>query len=160
MLLLVMDVESEVRALDQMEGPPGLDFAMSPLDFERATTTISCLRQFLVDCASAIQASSQEGRLYLTPGDGRPRRSGGWAWHGLSVPFTFEGQKGRVGIYKYSEAPLGETGALGELWLEAFFSDSDEPVVATVFAPVNLGSENLAERRGHFVKEWNARRSS
>ncbi|HMI94125.1 MAG TPA: hypothetical protein VK509_22280 [Polyangiales bacterium] len=92
---------------ENMERGAGIARAMTVDDFEQATTTVSCLRQFLVDCISAFEGRVHGEPLFMTPADGSPRRQGGWAWHGLSVPFTLGSERGRVGIYKYQDAPPG-----------------------------------------------------
>jgi hypothetical protein len=42
----------------------------------------------------------------LTPGDGRPRRAGGWAWHGLAVPFTLHGSPDALASTSTRKRPL------------------------------------------------------
>ena len=71
---------------DQMEHPPGINKPMTLADFEEATTTVACLKQFLMDCVAELKGSVHGEPLYMTPGDGRPRSGGGWAWHGFAVP--------------------------------------------------------------------------
>lgn len=139
---------------DQMDHPPGLERSMTLLQFEEATTTIACLKQFLGDCVAELKGSVHGEPLYMTPGDGRPRRSGGWAWHGLAVPFTLGGQKGRIGIYKYAEAPPGENDALEALWLEVYLGDVDQPVMFSKFAPATLGREHLDDVRANLRRDW------
>ncbi|MEI9937506.1 MAG: hypothetical protein WDO69_09835 [Pseudomonadota bacterium] len=137
-----------------MEHSPGLDRPLELQQFEQATTIIACLRQFLVDCAEDVGGNVHGDPLFLTPGDGRPRRAGNWSWHGLSVPFGLAGKRGRVGIYKYSEAPAGESTALETLWLELYIGDTTEPTVFVKFAPPTLASENLDAARAELRQAW------
>ena len=139
---------------DQMDHPPGIERSMSVLQFEEATTTIACLKQFLMDCIADLKGSVHGEPLYMTPGDGRPRRGGGWAWHGLAVPFALGGRKGRIGIYKYAEAPPGESEALESLWLEVYLGDGGQPVTFSKFAPTTLGREQLDEIRANLKRDW------
>lgn len=141
----------------QMEHSPGLDRPLALQQFEQATTIIACLRQFLVDCAEDIGGSVRGDPLFLTPGDGKPRRAGDWAWHGLSVPFALGAKRGRVGIYKYSEAPAGEATSLETLWLELYLGETTEPTAFVKFAPPTLTGEHLdaarAELRNQGIME-------
>jgi hypothetical protein len=139
---------------DQMDHPPGIERSMTVLQFEEATTTISCLRQFLMDCIADLKGSVHGEPLYMTPGDGRPRRGGGWAWHGLAVPFTLDDRRGRIGIYKYAEAPPGESEALEALWLEVYLGDGDQPIMFSNFAPATLAREQLDEIRTNLKRDW------
>ena len=139
---------------EQMENPPGLDRPLTLAQFEEATTTVACLRQFLVETIASIQGSVHGEPLFLTPGDGRPRRSGAWAWHGLSVPFKLNSQSGRMGIYKYSDSPPGDSAAKDSLWLEVYLGDSNEPVAFVPFAPPTLSSEQLVAVRASLVATW------
>jgi hypothetical protein len=138
----------------QMEHSPGLDRSLGLKQFEQATTIIACLRQFLVNCAEDIEGNVHGDPLFLTPGDGKPRRGGDWAWHGLSVPFTLAGKKGRIGIYKYSEAPAGQVTAMGTLWLELYLGDAPEPTAFVEFAPPTLAAEHLDAARAELLREW------
>ncbi|HEY4157939.1 MAG TPA: hypothetical protein VGM29_07575 [Polyangiaceae bacterium] len=150
-----------IRHLEEkLDRPAGLDHPMTLEHFERATATIACLRQFLADCVTEIGGSVHGVPLYLTPGDGKPRRSGDWAWHGLAVPFALDGQKGRLGIYKYADAPPGEASALGILWLEAYVGETDTPVALTPFAPPTLATQHLDAARADFKRAWTARNSA
>jgi len=54
----------------------------------------ACLRQFLVECINELGGQVHGQPLYMTPGDGKPLRGSGWAWHGLAVPFSLDGRKG------------------------------------------------------------------
>ncbi len=142
---------------ENVDRAAGLDRPLTLNHFEQATTTIACLRQFLVTCISDIGGSVHGEPLYLTPGDGKPRRGSGWAWHGLSVPFSLGGRRGRVGIYKYAEAPPGEHGALDTLWLEVYLGDADTPVAFVKFAPVTLAAKELEMARASLEAEWKIR---
>jgi len=147
-----------IRHLEErMDRPPGLNRPMSLDQFEEATTTIACLREFLVACIEGIGGNIQGEPMWLTPGDGQPRRGGGWAWHGLSVKFSKDGKKGRVGIYKYAEAPPGEDSARKTLWLEAYLGDSDVPLAFVNFAPTTLSSTELDAVGAAFKAEWAVR---
>lgn len=145
---------------EQMEHPPGLPRALTLSDFEQAATTVACLRQFLVDCVADLGGRMHGSPLYLTPGDGRPRRAGGWAWHGLAVPFTLDGRSGRIGIYKYTEVPVGETDALDSLWLEVYLGEDDQPQAVTRFSPSTLSTESLELVRRELASAWNPKASS
>jgi hypothetical protein len=68
---------------ENVDRTAGLDRPMTLNHFEQATTTIACLREFLVDCISEIDGHVQGDPLYMTPGDGKPHRGSGWAWHGI-----------------------------------------------------------------------------
>jgi hypothetical protein len=150
-----------VRHLEEkMDRPPGLDRPMSLDQFEQATTTVACLREFLVDCVDDIGGRIKGEPIYLTPGDGQPRSGGGWAWHGLSVPFSRDQQTGRVGIYKYSAAPPGEELALEALWLEAYVGDADVPIAYVKFAPSTLSAAELDTVRADLKRELSARASA
>lgn len=139
---------------DQMEHPPGINKPITLADFEGATTTVACLKQFLMDCVGELKGSVHGEPLYMTPGDGRPRSGGGWAWHGFAVPFSLDGQRGRIGLYKYAEAPPLELEALGSLWLEVFLGDPDRPLVSTRFAPATLSRDCLDEARVELANAW------
>jgi hypothetical protein len=158
--LRALDSPSALTALsihhfeDNMERPAGLDRELTLDQFETATTTMACLRQFLVDCIHEVEGHVQGDPLYLTPADGAPRRGGGWAWHALSVPFTLGAKRGRVGIYKYTEAPVGEEATLSTLWLEAYLGDADAAVVTLPFAPARLTEADLDEFRTAFATAW------
>ncbi len=142
---------------DNMERPAGLDRPMTLNDFEEATTTVACLRQFIVECIEDIKGRVKGEPMHLTPGDGRPLHGSGWAWHGLSVPFSLEGRNGRVGIYKYSEAPEGADADRAKLWLEAYWGDGDNPVTFIPFAPRTLAAKELDAVRGEFASAWKRR---
>jgi len=142
---------------ENVDHTAGLDRTLTPHDFEQATTTIACLRQFLVDCITDIGAGVRGEQLYLTPGDGKPRRGSGWAWHGLSVPISFGGRRGHLGIYKFAEAPPGERRALDTLWLEAYLGDGVMPVAFVKFAPPTLGKNELDAVRAALKEEWRIR---
>jgi hypothetical protein len=142
---------------ENVDRTAGIDRPITLNDFEQATTTIACLREFLVDCAVDLGGNVHGEPLYLTPGDGRPRRGAGWAWHGLSVPFSVGGQKGRLGIYKYADAPPGEQAALDALWLEAYLGDDAMPAVFVKFAPASLAAKELEAARAGFIEEWRRR---
>ncbi len=139
---------------EQMEHPPGINKPMTLVDFEEATTTVACLKQFLMDCVADLKGSVHGEPLYMTPGDGRPRSGGGWAWHGFAVPFSLRGQKGRIGIYKYAEAPPLEAEALSSLWLEVFLGDPDRPILSTRFTPRMLSRDCLDEVRSELATAW------
>ncbi len=143
---------------EQMEHAPGLDHPLSLEQFEHATTTIACLRQFLAGCVTSIDGHVQGVPLNLTPGDGRPRRAGDWAWHGLSVPFTLKGQKGRVGMYKYAEAPPTDASAVDALWLEVYLDDADAPDVFLEFAPPTLAERHLGAIRDELARRFRSHR--
>jgi hypothetical protein len=150
--------ELAIQHLEEtMDRPAGLDRPITLSHFEQATTTIACLRQFLVECIADVGGSVHGERLYMTPGDGKPRRGNRWAWHGLSVPFSLGGQKGRVGIYKYEEAPPGEESARETLWLEAYLGDGDTPVAFVAFAPPTLSAKDLDAARMALKTEWTLR---
>ena len=140
-----------------MDRPAGVDREMTLNDFEQATTTIACLRQFLMECIADIGGSVHGERLHMTSADGKPRRGSGWAWHGLSVPFRSTSGKGRVGIYKYEEAPPGEENAREKLWLEAYVGDGDTPVAFVPFAPPSLSAKELGAVRMKLTAEWKRR---
>ncbi len=145
---------------EKMDRPPGLDRPISLEYFEQAATTIACLREFLVECVADVGGhvkGRRSSRVFLTPGDGKPRKDGGWAWHGLAVPFSIGRQKGRIGIYKYSAAPPDETRAVETLWLEAYLDDTSVPFAALKFAPATLSSGQLDTVRAAFKNEWDAR---
>jgi hypothetical protein len=142
---------------ENVDRTAGLDRPMTLNDFEQATTTVACLREFLVDCAADLRGNVHGEPLYLTPGDGKPRRGGGWAWHGLSVPFSLGGQRGRVGIYKYADAPISERAALDTLWLEAYLGESEMPVAFVKFAPATLATKELDAARAALNEEWKKR---
>jgi hypothetical protein len=143
---------------ETMERPAGIDRKMTLADFEQATTTIACLRQFLVACIADISGTTHGVPLYMTPGDGKPRRDGEWAWHGLSVPFSFaERRKGRVGIYKYEEVPAGEESARESLWLEGYIGDADTSAAFVRFTPSLLSTKELDVVRARFAAEWKKR---
>lgn len=139
---------------ENVDRPASLDRTITLSDFEQATTTIACLRQFIIDCIRDIGGHVHGEPTYFTPADGAPRRGSGWAWHGLSVPFSIDGQKGRVGIYKYAETPPGEENAMATLWLEAYFGDADLPVAFVVFAPATLSAKELDAAREALKAEW------
>lgn len=144
-----------IQHLEQnMERAAGIDRPLSLSDFEQATTTIACLRQFLVECITAMGGGVRGDPFYMTPGDGGPRRRGGWAWHGLAVPFSLRDRRGRIGIYKYAEAPPGEESAKDALWLEAYVGDDETPVAFTKFAPPTLTTAELARARDQFMTAW------
>ena len=142
---------------ENVDRAAGLDRSLTLHEFEQATTTVACLRQFLVICITDIEGNVHGEPLYLTPGDGKPRRGSGWAWHGLSVPFSLGGHRGRVGIYKYAEAPPGEQGALDTLWLEAYLGEGEMPVAFVKFAPISLATKDLDATRAAFEAEWKLR---
>ena len=99
-----------------MDRPPGLNRPLTLDDFEKATMTVACLRQIIIDCALDLGGHVRVNPMWLTPGDGRPLQGSDWAlWHALWVPFSLEARKGRVGIYEYEEAPPGEESALATL---------------------------------------------
>ncbi len=139
---------------EQMEHPPGIDRPMTLVDFEEATTTVACLKQFLMDCVAELKGGVHGEPLYMTPGDGRPRSGGGWAWHGFAVPFSLRGQKGRIGLYKYAEAPPLEAETMSSLWLEVFLGDPDRPILSTRFAPLTLSRDCLDEARRELATAW------
>jgi hypothetical protein len=150
--------ERAIQHLEEtMDQPAGLDRAMTLNQFEEATTTIACLRQFLVDCIGDLEGQVQGQSLYTTPANGQPRRGGGWAWHGLAVPFSEGKQRGRVGIYKYAEAPAGEESARETLWLEAYLGDDDTPVAFVKFAPAALSAKELDAMRAALRTDWKQR---
>jgi len=142
---------------ENVDRTAGLDRPMTLNHFEQATTTVACLREFLADCAADLGGSVHGEPLYLTPGDGKPRRGGGWAWHGLSVPFSLGGRRGRVGVYKYADAPPGEQAALDTLWLEAYLCEGEMPVAFVRFAPATLATKELDEARAALNEEWKRR---
>jgi hypothetical protein len=144
---------------EQMEHPPGINKPMTLAEFEQVTTTVACLKQFLMDCVAELKGNVDGDPLYMTPGDGRPRSGGGWAWHGFAVPFSLGGQRGRIGIYKYSEAPPLEAETMQSLWLEVFLGDPDRPVLSLRFAPTTLSRECLDEARGELARAWAVERS-
>jgi len=149
-------VTHAIRHLEeQMEHAPGLDRSITLDQFEAATTIVSCLRGGVLDCVADIGGSVHGDPLFTTPSDGRPRRAGDWAWHGLAVPFTLQGKKGRIGIYKYAETPPMEAASLESLWLEAYLGDTDTPVAFMKFAPPSLASEHLEAVRRDFKRAWN-----
>lgn len=139
---------------EQMEHPPGLNQAITLDEFEAATKIVACLRGLLVDCIADVGGNVHGEPLFTTPGDGRPRRSGDWAWHGLAVPFTLNGKKGRIGVYKYSDTPAAEVAARETLWLEAYLEDTDTPVAFVKFTPPTLASQHLEAVRAEFKREW------
>jgi hypothetical protein len=142
---------------ENVDRAAGLDRPMTLAHFEQATTTVACLREFLVDCAADIGGAVHGEPIYLTPGDGKPRRGSGWAWHGLSVPFSVGGQKGRIGIYKYADAPPGEQAALDTLWLETYLGDGEMPVAWVKFAPPTLAAKELDAVRADLGDAWKKR---
>lgn len=143
-----------IRHLEEnMERPASLDRPLTLDQFEQATTTVACLRQFLRDCIFDLGGSIHGDPLLMTPGDGQPHWGSGWAWHGLSVPFTLDGKRGRVGIYKYAEAPQGEESALSTLWLEAYVGEGDIPLAAIQFAPATLATTELERQRAALIDD-------
>jgi hypothetical protein len=150
-------VDHAIRHIeDNMERPAGLSRSLSLADFEHATTTVACLRQFILDCIADIGGDVRGDPMYLTPADGTPRRAGGWAWHGLSVPFILKGQRGRLGVYKYADAPEVERAALETLWLEAYLGEDEMPRLSVSFAPPSLSAADLRTARAGFVAHWKA----
>jgi hypothetical protein len=150
-------VDHAIRHIeDNMERPAGLPRSLTLAEFEQATTTMACLRQFLLDCIADIDGDVRGDPLYLTPADGTPRRAGGWAWHGLSVPFVLKGQRGRLGLYKYADAPDVEREALDTLWLEAYLGEDEMPRLSVSFAPPSLSAADLQSARARFVVRWKA----
>lgn len=144
-----------VQHLEQnMERAAGIDRPLSMSDFESATTTVACLRQFLIECVTALGGGVRGDPFYMTPGDGEPRRRGAWAWHGLAVPFSMRDRRGRIGIYKYAEAPPGEESAKDALWVEVYLGDDETPAAFTKFAPSTLASAELARAREQLVVAW------
>jgi hypothetical protein len=142
---------------NNMDRSAGLDREITLNQFEQAVTTLACLRQLLVDCITDVGGKVHGEPLYLTPGDGKPRRVGDWAWHGLAVPFSLGGRRGRVGIYKYAEAPPGEENALDTLWLETYLGDGDVPVAFVKFTPPTLATKGLDAVRAALTEEWKRR---
>jgi len=136
-----------------MDRRAGLERPLTLNHFEQATTTVSCLRQFLLECIADLGGRVRGDPIYITPGDGQPRRGSGWAWYGLAVPFTLGEEKGRIGIYKYAEAPPGEEGACDTLWLEAYLGDTDAPVAFTKFNPPTLAAMELESARAEFKEK-------
>lgn len=126
--------------------------------FQEATTTIACLRQFLVSCVAEIGGGRASG-VNTTPGDGEPYRWNGWAWFGVSVPFSLQDEKYRLGIYQYVEAPPGEESARETLWLEAYVGDNPVPIAFVKFDPPTLGSKDLDAIRTSFVEVWRNRQA-
>jgi hypothetical protein len=142
---------------EQMDRPAGLDRPITMDQFEQATTTVGCLRQFLLDCIRDVGGRVKGVQLYTAHGDGRPGRASGWAWHGLSVPFALGAQKGRIGIYRYAEAPPGDESALQTLWLEAYLGEGDVPLAFVKFAPATLAAKELDVARAELKAEWERR---
>jgi hypothetical protein len=70
------------------------------------------------------------------------------------VPFSLRGQRGRIGIYKYSEGPPLEAETVNSLWLEVFLGDPDRPMLSTRFAPGTLSRECLDDARGELARAW------
>jgi hypothetical protein len=99
----------------------------------------------LVDELRALPSTSPLTKLAIQP------------WHGLSVPFSRGGKRGRVGIYKYAEAPPGEQSALETLWLEAYLGDGEAPVAFVKFAPPTLVANELDAIRDALNEEWKRR---
>jgi hypothetical protein len=128
-------------------------------DFEHATTTVACLRQFLKGCIAEVEGTRLTG-FNTTPGDGEPLRWSGWAWYGVSVPFTLDEDKYRLGIYKYVSTPPGEESARDVLWLEAYAGDDPNPVAFLKFDPPTLAPPELDKFRAEFKREWSTRRSA
>lgn len=124
--------------------------------FQEATTTVACLRQFLVSCVAEI-GGGRAGGLNTTHGDGEPYRWNGWAWFGVSVPFSLQDEKYRLGIYEYVETPPGEEPARDSLWLEAYVGDNPVPVAFTKFNPATLASKELDAARAAFLEAWRNR---
>jgi hypothetical protein len=145
---------------ENVDRAAGLDRSMTLNQFEQATTTVACLRQFLVDCINELGGQVHGQPLYTTPGDGKPLRGSGWAWHGLAVPFSLGGRKGRLGIYKYEEAPSSELSAKDTLWLEAYLGEEEAPVAFVKFAPSTLATKELDAARASLKDEWTKRQRS
>lgn len=139
---------------ENMERPAGLDRPLTLGHFEQATTTVACLRQFIIECIDELKGRVHGEPVHLTPGDGRPLRGSGWAWHGLSVPFSLDGERGRVGIYKYAEAPAGAEDDRATLWLEVYLGAGEAPVVAVRFAPATLAAHELDAVRAELKAAW------
>ncbi len=125
-------------------------------DFERATTTIACLRQFLLGCITDLGGKARVNGLYTTTGDGAPLSRDGWAWYGLSVPFTYAGRSCHLGIYKYVEAPPGQEGSRSKLWLEGY-GGNDQPLASLEFNPKTLAHAELEAFRQRFAADWKAK---
>jgi len=102
---------------------------------------------FQLDCLADVEGSVHGEPLFTRPADGRPRRAGDWASHGLAAPFALHRKKGRIGTYQYSEALPAEAASLESLWLEAYLGDADTPVAVVRFAPPSLVQASTPERR-------------
>jgi hypothetical protein len=148
-----------VRHLEEhVDRPIGIaDRTLS--EFQQATTTIACLREFLAACVADIGGALTKG-LNMTPGDGEPLRWSGWAWHGISVPFTLDGKKHRLGIYNYIETPPGEEASLEMPWLEAYEDSAQDPIAFVPFNPPTLAPSALDAARAQFQSEWRARQGA
>lgn len=72
----------------------------------------------------------------------------------VSVPLK---GRGRLGIYRYVEAPPGHEAALADAWLELYHDDPHRPVHWVRFAPADLGPEALDAVRAEFRESWAAR---
>lgn len=113
---------------------------------------VGALRDFLVSCVRAIDGKPQ-GSLWTTPGDGEPLRRDGWAWYGLSIPFSIGDETFRLGVYEYVETPTGLEVALKHPWLEMYRNCDDQNVVELEFDG-NLSPGHLDELRKEFVDAW------
>jgi hypothetical protein len=127
--------------------------------FEDATTTVACLRTFLTACIADI-GGTRKNKLNTTPGDGQPLRGGGWAWHGISVPFVAQGGQYYLGIYKYVEAPPGKESYLDTLWLEAYPDGSLVAEPELEFKPSSLSPDELDKVRALFKAKWCERKGT
>lgn len=127
--------------------------ARTLLGFEDATTTVACLRTFLTACIADVGGKPTQ-KLHTTPGDGQPLRGGGWAWHGISVPFGAEDGQYYLGIYKYVETPPGKEAYLETLWLEAYPDGSLIAKVEIDFTPSSLSPDELSKSRALFKAKW------
>lgn len=123
-------------------------------DFETATTTVGCLRAFLLACIADI--GGKEKDFYISD-NGEPGRRKGWAYFGFSVVFKLDNVRYRLGIYKYVEAPPGEDEGQ-KTWLEALINETHEPVVCLPFDPRSLAPDELEKIRTGFCDAWAARK--
>lgn len=145
------------RAMQHLDAHADRTIGLSPngvADLVRATSTVACLREFLQACVADLGGKCRERDLWLTPGNGAPGRGAGWAWHGLSVPFTRAGASFLLAIYRYVEAPVGGEEFLNGNWIEVYAVGRDEPEAIVPFDPTDLSPQALESFRGKLRTAW------
>lgn len=124
------------------------------VDIKQTARNVAVLKAFLHSCVLGIDGRLEtESALWTTFGDGEPRRGGGWAWYGLSVPFRLRNEQFRVGVYHYAETPTGREDCMAHPWLEMYRMRDDELCVELPF-PSTLDPAALDELRESFRKAW------